>query len=187
MAEMTTSRIPLSPPLPQAALAGRAPIVREGVTLEALPGGTILHLLARPMQIDAASSFSAKVSAAGLDLRVVAPGQWFATAPMVMSAPELVAFSHTLKLAVDVVDQSHGRVGIALHGPMAARVLAKGTAVDLDPSAFPVGRSATTLIGHIAAHLTRVDAERFEIVVLRGFAGSLFDDLSQMSLEFARP
>jgi sarcosine oxidase subunit gamma len=59
--------------------------------------------------------------------------------------------------------------------------------VDLDQSALPVGRSATTLIGHIAAHLTRIDAECFEIVVLRGFAASLWDDLSRMSLEFARP
>lgn len=185
MAEMTTNRRPLTAPPSQAALAGRAPLVREGVTLEALPEGTMLHLLARPTKTDAVS-FADRVTAAGLDLRVVAPGQWFATAPTVMSGAELVALAQALKPDVVVVDQSHGRVGIALQGPMAVRVLAKGTAVDLDPSAFPVGRSATTLIGHIAAHLTRVDAERFEIVVLRGFAASLFDDLSQMSLEFAR-
>ncbi|MCO6387780.1 sarcosine oxidase subunit gamma family protein [Aliihoeflea sp. 40Bstr573] len=184
MAEMTTNRIPLTAPPTQAALADRAPVVREGVTLEALPEGTILHLLARPTQV--AAPFADKVAAAGLDLRVVAPGQWFATAPTVMSGADLVVLSQALKPEVDVVDQSHGRVGIVLHGPLAARVLAKGTAVDLDPSAFPVGRSATTLVGHIAAHLTRVNAERFEIVVQRGFAGSLFDDLSQMSLEFAR-
>jgi sarcosine oxidase subunit gamma len=65
------------------------------------------------------------------------------------------------------------------------RVLAKGTAVDLTLSAFPIGKSTTTLIGHIAAHITRMSAEGFEIMVLRGFAESLWDDLARMSAEFA--
>jgi sarcosine oxidase subunit gamma len=83
------------------------------------------------------------------------------------------------------VDQSHGRVRIRIEGKMASRALSKGNAVDLDPSAFPVGQSAVTLIGHIAAHMTRVAPEAFEIIVLRGFAESLWDDLARMSLEFS--
>ena len=33
-------------------------------------------------------------------------------------------------------------------------------------------------------HLTRVDGQVFEVIVLRGFAESLWDDLARMSLEF---
>ncbi len=43
-----------------------------------------------------------------------------------------------------------------------------------------VGGSTATLIGHIAAHVTRVDKDAFEIIVLRGFAESLWDDLARM-------
>ncbi|SEH97891.1 sarcosine oxidase, gamma subunit family, heterotetrameric form [Rhizobium tibeticum] len=53
-------------------------------------------------------------------------------------------------------------------------------AVDLALSECAVGRSTTTLIGHIAAHITRVDEDAFEIIVLRGFAESLWDDLARM-------
>jgi len=83
-----------------------------------------------------------------------------------------------------VVDQSHGRVRIALSGPMATRVLAKGTAADLSLTAFPIHHATTTLIGHIAAHLTRIAEDRFELIVLRGFAESQWEDLDRMSAEF---
>jgi sarcosine oxidase subunit gamma len=75
-------------------------------------------------------------------------------------------------------------VRIRIEGKTAHRALSKGTALDLDPSAFPIGQSAVTLVGHIAAHVTRVGAETFEIIVLRGFAESLWDDLARMGLEF---
>ncbi len=84
----------------------------------------------------------------------------------------------------DVVDTSHGRVRMALSGATVERVLAKGTAVDLALSAFPVGQSATTLVGHISVQLTRTGEQSFELMVLRGFAGSLWDDLIGMAREF---
>jgi sarcosine oxidase gamma subunit len=103
------------------------------------------------------------------------------------------SFCHTpnsrllrLKPKVDIVDQSHGRVRILVRGPMAVRVLAKGTAVDLALSAFPVGHASTTLIGHIAAHVTRIDQDAFELIVLRSFAESLWDELGLMSQEFGK-
>ncbi len=72
-----------------------------------------------------------------------------------------------------------------MRGPLAVTVLQKGTAVDFDLVAFPITRSTTTLIGHIAVHLTRIESDVFELMVLRGFAESLWDDLTQMSLEFS--
>jgi sarcosine oxidase subunit gamma len=67
---------------------------------------------------------------------------------------------------------------------MATTALSRGTAVDLDPTAFLVGHATMTLIGHISAHLTRLDADRFEITVLRGFAEALWDDLARMCAAF---
>jgi sarcosine oxidase subunit gamma len=163
-----------------AALADHRPVVRNGVTLEAPDEGTVLHLLSRA-QTDGIAA--AVPSVPGLQLRFVSVGQWFAVGNSKLTNGELETIAARLRPAVDVVDQSHGRVRILVRGPHAATVLAKGTAVDLAPSSLTVGHSATTLIGHIAVHVTRID-DGFELLVLRGFAESLWDDLVRMSLEF---
>lgn len=160
----------------------RPPLQRNGLRIEALPEGTLLHLLA-PAGSDA-EGLAAELRANGLSLRPVSPGQWFAVGDAVLSKTEHEALALRLKPLADIVDQSHGRVRIALGGPMATRVLAKGTAADLSLAAFPVGHATTTLVGHIAAHLTRIAQERFELIVLRGFAESQWEDLDRMSAEF---
>jgi sarcosine oxidase subunit gamma len=40
------------------------------------------------------------------------------------------------------------------------------------------------LIGNIAAHITQVDEDAFETIVLRGFAESVWDDLARMCAEY---
>ena len=60
-------------------------------------------------------------------------------------------------------------------------MLAKGTAVDLD--ALPVGASATTMIGPIGVHLTRIAETAFHLAVLRSFAAALWHDLETMAAE----
>jgi sarcosine oxidase subunit gamma len=167
------------------ALAGRPAVVCAGINIEVLPEGTVFHLLANPAS-DAMASLRADASSFGLSLRAVAPGQWFVIGEKLLSHAELKALEMRLKPKVDIVDQSHGRVRILVRGPMAVRVLAKGTAVDLALSAFPVGHASTTLIGHIAAHVTRIDQDAFELIVLRSFAESLWDELGLMSQEFGK-
>lgn len=166
------------------ALANHEAIRRTGVTIEALPEGTVLHVLAHPAA-DNAQGSQAAFAAAGLSLRPVAPGQWFAVKDTVMSDEQIDALVATLKPWADIVDQSHGRVRILISGKKSTKVLAKGTAVDVSLSAFPIGHASTTLIGHISAHLTRISEENFELTVLRGFAESLWDDLARMSIEFS--
>jgi len=176
---MTEYRITLRP-----ALAGKPAVIRNGVSIEALPEGALLHLLGNP-SASAMPGPDADVALAGLSLRPVSPGQWFAVGETALPRTTLAALETAVKAKADIVDQSHGRVRILVRGPMAVKVLAKGTAVDLALSAFPVGQTATTLIGHIAAHLTRTGDDAFELIVLRGFAESLWDDLARMSLEFS--
>lgn len=173
---MSQFRVTLRP-----ALAGRAPVLRSGVSIVALPEGALLHLVSRPTGDDV-TSLVCDTAAAGLVLRSMAPGQWLAVGDKGLSQIDLKALQQSVKTRADIVDQSHGRIRILVKGPMAMRVLAKGTAVDL--AVFPIGHSSTTLIGHIAAHVTRLGEEEFELIVLRGFAESLWDDLARMSLEF---
>ena len=43
-----------------------------------------------------------------------------------------------------------------------------------------------TLIGHISVHMTRAAPDRFELMVLRGFAESLWEEIAHMGAEFTR-
>ncbi|WFU11828.1 sarcosine oxidase subunit gamma family protein (plasmid) [Rhizobium sp. CB3090] len=176
---MSEFRVTLRP-----ALAGRPPIARSGVYIEALPEGTVLHLLANT-SFTTMPALDTEAKAAGLSLRTLSPGQWFAVGTTPFPFAELNELKAILKPKADIVDQSHGRVRTAIRGHMATRVLAKGSAVDFALAEFAVGQSTTTLIGHIAVHLTRTEEEAFELIVLRGFAESLWDDLAQMSVEFS--
>lgn len=42
-----------------------------------------------------------------------------------------------------------------------------------------------TLLGRITIHVTRIDQERWEVIVLRTLAESVYDDLIQMGAEFS--
>ncbi|MFK0205716.1 sarcosine oxidase subunit gamma family protein [Agrobacterium sp. NPDC090283] len=162
-------------------LGAKGAIASTAIKLSALPEGAIIHVLAAPGAADMEVRLR---SFAKGDVRAVSPGQWFIVGEEPLSHADMKAVLAALEPQATGVDQSQGRVRIRIEGKMTERVLAKGTAVDLSLAAFPVGRSATTLIGHIAAHLTRLDEQVFEVIVLRGFAESLWDDLARMSLEF---
>jgi len=151
------------------------------ISLDVLPEGRIIQILGGAGHSDLPALLA---DLAGADVvRTAGPGQWFIVGDTPIDFSELQAFGAKLAPIAFAVDQSHGRVRIAVSGSAARSVLAKGTAVDLD--ALEPGQSATTLIGRISVHMTRTAADHFELVVLRGFAESLWDDLVRMSAEFS--
>ncbi|WP_085035742.1 sarcosine oxidase subunit gamma family protein [Ensifer aridi] len=166
-------------------LGSKQEVSSAALKLSPLPEGTIIHVLARPEEQDLVPFLGSLAKTTAYAVRPVSPGQWFIVREEPMSHQEMKSLFAALGSRATGVDQSHGRVRIRIEGKMASRALSKGTALELDPSAFPAGQSAVTLIGHIAAHITRVDTDAFEIIVLRGFAESLWDDLARMCLEFS--
>lgn len=155
-----------------------------GVKLEVLPEGHVLHALAGSADGDLSGAIRTALGLEALAVRFVTPGQWFIVGDNALSHAELTDLADRLKPMVDIVDQSHGRIRIGLSGEKATAVLAKGTAADLALAAFPVGHATMTLIGHIGAHITRTGENAFELMVLRGFAESLWDELADMCAEF---
>ncbi len=170
----------------RAALGDKKSSSFMGVSLEVLPEGHVLHALSRSADGGLSGAIRTALGVSEIAVRFVSPGQWFIVGDAALSAAELGAMTQKLgALGIDTVDQSHGRVRIGLSGEKATRVLNKGTAADLSLAAFPVGHATTTLIGHIGAHVTRTGEQSFELMVLRGFAESLWDELSEMCAEFA--
>lgn len=153
----------------RAALAPNTVARFGALTLESVPAA-IVQVLGKPG--DAAPTVPA-----GFDMRSAGPGQWFAVGAADQAIPALGA-------GVYGVDQSHGRVLIRISGASVRSVLAKGTAIDLHPDQFAIGAAATTLIGHIAVNLCRTGEDVFELLVLRGFAESLWHELETMCAEF---
>lgn len=176
---MSEYRVTLRP-----ALAAMPRVASDRIALEALAEGHVIHVLGKPGDAALATRLTPLSDGSPHAVRVAGPGQWFIVGDATKSHAELSALMETLKPDAFGVDQSQGRVRMLVRGSMVERVLAKGTAVDLSLAAFPVGHSATTLMGHIAAHVTRVGDDAFEIMVLRGFAESLWDDLVRMCAEY---
>jgi len=176
--------------LHRSALAGArsgsfgASSTRARITLGALPEGHVLQVLAAYGSGGLQTLIPQIGDGAPHAVRPYGPGQWFVIGDAPLAAADISRKAALLASKASIADQSHGRVRIGISGASVEAVLAKGTAVDLDQASFAIGHSAMTLIGHISALITRTGADSFELMVLRGFAESLWDELVQMSLEF---
>ncbi len=152
-------------------LAGARPLVSDRIKLTPLPEGTVLQVFG---PASATASLDAAMATSALSLRANGPGQWY----LVGDRP---ATRVALPDGFVLVDQSHGRVRIAIEGSVVEDVLAKGTGIDL--SRVEIGQATTTLVGHVSAHITRTAADRFELMPLRSFAETLWHDLGRMAAE----
>lgn len=144
------------------------------------------HAIASVMAMDGEeAAVAAGLAASGdVSVRFVAPGEWLAISQS--DTPEVLHRNLSLLLAETayIFDQSHGRVVFRLSGPNVRRILAKGVGIDLHASAFEIGTSSNVLCGHISVNLARSGENEFELIVMRSFAESLFDDLRAMGREF---
>ena len=165
------------------ALSDKQPVTGPGIEISAPPPGAILHALAQPGDAGARGFIENALMSDTFSIRPVSPGQWFSVADDPLSHADFRNLCEALEPRVDLVDQSHGRTRIIVQGPQVEAMLAKGTAIDLHIDQFTVGSAASTLIGHVSAHLTRTGEHCFEILVLRSFAENMWDDLVRMSRE----
>jgi sarcosine oxidase subunit gamma len=179
MPDATPSDFPL---VRRPAIKAGAPRRFGDVTLEAIGDGTILELLGKPGTAEIVGALQTR---GPFSVRTAGPGQWFAVSDRSLAPGEIDDCTKDIAAIASVVDQSHGRVRIRVSGAPVRSVLAKGTGVDLHPAAFPLGRAAMTLIGHIGVNLARTAADTFEVLVLRSFAEDLWHELETMSAEFA--
>ena len=162
-------------------LAGMPPLQGPDIRLEALPEGHLLHV----MGVITTEGLQAHLAAAGIKGSSVRPAgyrQWFVAGNDALPSAAIRNLSNALAGSAFVSDQSHGRIRIGVSGPLAAELLSRGTAVDLHRSAFPEGRAAMTLFGHISIQLMRTGADAFELTVLRSFAESLYEELEALAL-----
>ncbi|AJY46281.1 sarcosine oxidase subunit gamma family protein [Martelella endophytica] len=156
----------------------RENLVTEGLRLEALPEGLVLHILSCLADGELTALLQSYLPEGGA-LRKIAPGQWFIVDDAPMTPAALAALQDALGESAHLVDQSHGRVRFAISGKDADLVLSRLTAVDLGAPSFGIGQTQATLLGHISGHLTRTGPSAYEIIVLRSYADSLWEACSE--------
>lgn len=78
-----------------------------------------------------------------------------------------------------VTDQSDGWTIARLRGDRARDILARVTPLDLRDAAFPNGATARTLLGHMTASVTRIDAATYDLMVFRSMAQTLVHDMTR--------
>ncbi|KGD99913.1 MULTISPECIES: sarcosine oxidase subunit gamma family protein [Rhizobium/Agrobacterium group] len=122
-------------------------------------------------------------AASDLAPRFCGPSEWLAVSQTV--GAETIAGLLSNIAGASFVDQSDGKVLMAVSGPSVRKILAKCLAVDLHPDVFGEGHSANMLCCHVAANVARTGSDTFEIIVPRSFAGSVFDELMEMGREHA--
>jgi sarcosine oxidase subunit gamma len=83
-----------------------------------------------------------------------------------------------------VLDLSHARIRVQLHGEKAVDALAKLYALDFRPAAFPVGRFQLTGHHHIPCVLHRLDGQHFELYFLSTYAHGQIQALMDVALEY---
>jgi heterotetrameric sarcosine oxidase gamma subunit len=83
-----------------------------------------------------------------------------------------------------IVDVSHRDTALSVSGPCAAWAINAFCALDLHPSAFPVGMCTRTVFGKAQIVLWRTGEESFHIEVARSFAPYVWACLEEARREF---
>ena len=167
-----------------------------GVVIAEMTGIAIASIAARKGQ---AEELSAKVQSllglslpsgpkrvASADVSIVwsAPGQWlvlFASGGRQRVSELAVA----LQGLASTTDQSDSRAMLEISGPRVRDVLAKGVMVDLHPKVFGPGDTAVTLVAHVGAQITCIDAAPvYQLMVPRSFCLSFWDWLIGSAEEY---
>jgi heterotetrameric sarcosine oxidase gamma subunit len=81
-----------------------------------------------------------------------------------------------------VTPLSHSRTRILIEGLAARSVLSKGIALDFHPDVFPVDSFALTGLHHTPILVHRSGENRYELYVIRTFAQSIWDWLTDAAL-----
>jgi sarcosine oxidase subunit gamma len=106
----------------------------------------------------------------------IAPDTWLLLSALHEAADLIDAVcSSCSRRPCAITDLSDAFVTIALDGPRAAEILARGCSIDLAPTVFGSDACARTRLAQLPVIVRRVTHERFECVVDRSAAQYLFD------------
>lgn len=155
------------------------------VQIEARAGAVSDLIVATESAVGAAPSAEPNAASGTGAPRILGTG----TGRWLLSEPETRDLAAHLRAAlpdsVAVTDLGHARTVLRLTGSKARDLLAKGTGIDLHPSAFPADTSRMTGLFHTSVLIDcRSAAPVYDIYVHRSYAVHLFEMLLDGALEY---
>jgi methylglutamate dehydrogenase subunit D len=120
----------------------------------------------------------------GLTLQWCGDQQYYALAEGKTEGALYAELKYVLEGLASLSDQSHGRAVMAVAGPAARAVLAKGSGVDFHRREFPVNSAVATQMAHIGVHVAATGEDAFELSLFRGFSEHFWEWLTEQSEEF---
>jgi heterotetrameric sarcosine oxidase gamma subunit len=113
----------------------------------------------------------------------IAPDRWLLVKPEQQGlTTELM--TQLPREQVGIFDQSHARTVLRIAGPHTRTLLAKLCGLDFHPDCFAPGSVKTSLLGHHLALIDCVDTDTFDLYLMRTFAQSAWEVLTQAGEEF---
>ena len=119
------------------------------------------------------------------DILCTGPTDWLIIAP----DPDITGLLHGLGEAFEgssfrATNASHALTRLAIEHSEARVLLAKGTALDLDPTCFPPGRCARTRFADIPVIVRCMRMSAFELIVASSYQEYLISWLNDAAREF---
>ncbi|QMV14643.1 sarcosine oxidase subunit gamma [Vibrio spartinae] len=114
----------------------------------------------------------------------LSPDEWLILVPGEQAYAVEVALRDNLVGHFSIINQSSGQTVIELSGPQAVNILKKSTVLDVHPKAFPVGKTAGSVLAKSSAVFRRADEQRWQIIVRRSFADYIWRWLSDAGKEY---
>ncbi len=109
---------------------------------------------------------------------------WLGPDEFLLLAADQIAPAVIVRPPASLVDVSHRDTALTVSGPSSAWVINTFCALDLHPSAFPIGMCTRTLFGKATVVLWRTAAQDFRIDVARSFAPYVWGCLEEARREF---
>lgn len=113
----------------------------------------------------------------------LAPGRWLIVGKD-QTYGETARMLEAASSNAAVNDVSSSRAAVRVSGPNVRDVLASSCTIDLHPSQFKAGMSASTNLAHIAVIMDCIDQDTFDLYVSRAYAVSFWEWLIEASEEY---
>lgn len=121
---------------------------------------------------------------AGLEAVGIGPGRWMVVAPDLDGAALLARLKGFCAGLAAVTDQSDANLVLDVCGPRVRDALAKGVALDLDPSVFKAGDAATTSVSHVGVTFWLRADGAYRFAAGRSFAPAFLRWLTASAAEY---
>ncbi len=171
---------------PGITIAERRPLATVQVAARAEQGRAVRDALAGTLGVAPAAGTNRATSDGKTTILWIGPQRWLVVEPQQADRDlyGLLCAAFAV-IPAGVTDLGNGRTTLRIAGRRSHDLLAKGSAIDFHPRAFPAGACAQGLLGHVGALFHAIDdTPTFDLHVARSYAQTIWEWLMESAAEY---